>query len=171
MAHFRIPLLVVFFIYSTQNAASQIDSSGVTVSKKSVNHRNIITRFFEKQAQVRYIYQAAINPNATAVAWTADGAHGSPEVYLSSLSNTDSALCISAVSSANERCNETEPQWSPDGREIAFLSDARSHGQVQVFIANAATGALTNAQPLTQFDGYVSHLKWSPDGKSECALC
>ncbi len=81
------------------------------------------------------------------------------------MSNTDSALCISAVSSANERCNETEPQWSPNGREIAFLSDARSHGQVQVFIANAATGALTNAQPLTQFDGYVSHLKWSPDGK------
>ena len=33
--------------------------------------------------------------------------------------------------------DEENPVWSPDGREIAFLSDARSKGQLQLFVARA----------------------------------
>ena len=125
--------------------------------------RNVITRFFKQQAAVRYIYHAVINPEVTSVAWCADGPGGSQVIYRSSLIH-DSTVRITAASNADDRCSESEPQWSPDGREIAFLSDARSHGQLQVFIANANTGTLGTAQPLTRFDGYVSQLKWSPDG-------
>ena len=57
-----------------------------------------------------------------------------------------------------------EPQYSPDGKEIAFLSDAQTSNQLQIFIADASTGKLITQQPLTNFDGYVSHLHWSPDG-------
>ena len=35
----------------------------------------------------------------------------------------------------------------------------------KLFIADASTGKLITQQPLTNFNGYVSHLQWSPDGK------
>ncbi|HYJ65227.1 MAG TPA: S9 family peptidase, partial [Parafilimonas sp.] len=45
-----------------------------------------------------------------------------------------------------------------------FLSDAKTKDQLQIFIADASTGKLITKQQLTNFDGYVSHLNWSPGG-------
>ncbi|MES1214523.1 MAG: S9 family peptidase, partial [Bacteroidota bacterium] len=66
---------------------------------------------------------------------------------------------------SDTKASETEPQWSPDGREIAFLSDANTAGKPQVYIISATGKSHANAQSLSKLDGYVSHLKWSPDGK------
>ena len=165
MKHILKPLLLFFFIYFALNVFAQVGTTGKFNSKELTDPKSVITRFFKQQAQVRYIYSVVINSNGTKIAWNADGPEGSQVIYFSSLSNTDSARRLSAVASPGESFNETEPQWSPDGNEIAFLSDAHSHGQLQLFIANAITGALINNQPLTKFEGYVSHLKWSPDGK------
>ncbi|MGI8952661.1 MAG: prolyl oligopeptidase family serine peptidase [Chitinophagaceae bacterium] len=126
-------------------------------------HRKIITNFFHVQASVRDIYQCVLNRNATAVAWCADNKNGQAIHVKSLLKKNDSAIQITAASSG-EFCNETEPQWSPDGKEIAFLSDVQTPNQPQIFIANSATGKLIIKHPLTNFNGFVSHLKWSPDG-------
>lgn len=171
MQHVSKYLLILFFLCNALYVFAQVDTTRNSGKKDLAAHKNIITSFFQQQAQVRYIYSTVINANATAVAWNADGPEGSQVIYFSSFLNTDSARRISAVLSIKEWCNETEPQWSPDGSEIAFLSNARSHGQVQLFIANATTGALLNIQPLTKFEGYVSHLKWWPDGKFKCIVC
>ena len=159
-------VLIILSNFSANNGIAQAAVENTAGNRDSINHRNIITQFFEKQAKVHYISQATINRDATAVAWSAEGSHGSG-IYRSLLSNTDRVVRISAVSPAddNKQYNETEPQWSPDGNELAFLSDARSPGTRQVFVVNVRTGALINTKPFTQFDGYVSHLKWSPDGK------
>jgi dipeptidyl aminopeptidase/acylaminoacyl peptidase len=122
-----------------------------------------ITRFFKLQASVRYIYTAAIHPAGTAVAWCADKDVGQ-RISLAFVAQPHNIVDISAAT-GNEECNESEPQFSPDGKEIAFLSDAKTKGQLQVFLANAATGALLTQQPISYFNGYVSHLQWSPDGK------
>src|SRR6202008_2984789 len=50
----------------------------------------------------------------------------------------------------------------PDGREIAFLSDAAQEGQLQIYVAPAAGGA---ARVLTRAHGQLEHPHWSPDGK------
>ena len=57
--------------------------------------------------------------------------------------------------------NDGEPRWSPDGAQIAFVSN-RQDEQAQVFLIPADGGeasALTHLEP-----GGVRGLRWSPDG-------
>lgn len=57
---------------------------------------------------------------------------------------------------------EIKPRWSPDGKTIAYLSDAT--GEVEVYIQPAGGGDPTR---LTQEGGKITFtaLGWSPDGK------
>jgi dipeptidyl aminopeptidase/acylaminoacyl peptidase len=131
----------------------------------SIPVKKIITSFFQTQANVKYIYQCTLNRSATSIAWCADGNNGQT-IFIKPLSSVnDSAKKITAAGSLDELCNETEPRFSPDGKKIAFLSDAKTKGQLQIFIADALTRSLITRQPLTNFDGFVSYLQWSPNGK------
>src|SRR3954452_3238295 len=151
-------IAIIVALHLTAAAQANADSS----RSKDESHRSIITNFFNLQASVRYVYQTTLNAQGTAMAWSADGEKGQA-ISFAALSNPDKVIKVSA-STSNEPCNETEPQWSPDGKEIAFLSNAQTPDQLQLFVADAATGALLAKQPLTHFYGYVSHLRWSPDG-------
>ena len=151
---FRVCLTVIIFTGFAYTASAQ----------KVADHRAIITNIFKQQAQVHEIYQAQLNKDGDAIVWNADGVGGSQSIYHAALSNMDAAVRITA-SAVGKKADEAEPQWSPDGKEIAFLSEASKKGQSQIFVANAITGVLITQKPLTKFDGYVSHLKWSPDGK------
>ena len=55
---------------------------------------------------------------------------------------------------------ETRPRFSPDGRQIAFLS-GREGKKSQVFLLPVAGG---EAVKLTDYKGGVSDFAWSPDG-------
>lgn len=155
---FIVFLLQAFFYSGAQNKDEKISVND------SAFTRNLITKFFETQASVRYIYQCSLNSTASAIAWCADSDSGQA-VYIKSLSKKNDSILHITAAALNKYCNETEPQWSPDGNEIAFLSDAQTPGQLQLFIAAANTGGLISRQPLSHFNGYVSHLHWSPDGK------
>jgi len=56
---------------------------------------------------------------------------------------------------------EREPQWSPDGRMLGFLSNRV--GARQVYVAPADGGEAT---PLTAVKSGVDDFHWSPDGRS-----
>ncbi|MFY9552584.1 MAG: S9 family peptidase [Thermoanaerobaculia bacterium] len=64
---------------------------------------------------------------------------------------------------AKEKC----PVFSPDGKTIAFLSDAGAPGQSQVWLAPAAGGP---PRRLTSVKGQLDDPRWSPDGKSVAFL-
>ncbi len=57
--------------------------------------------------------------------------------------------------------SERSPQWSPDGKTLAFLSNR--DGRTQVYLMPAAGGAATG---LTAAKNGVSSYHWSPDGAS-----
>lgn len=60
--------------------------------------------------------------------------------------------------------NDNCPRWSPDGRQIAFLSnrgDKEKPPQIYLIPFNGG-----EARRLTELDGEIGELKWSPDGKS-----
>ena len=111
---------------------------GVLTSKSQIiNEKNdssnsslLITKFYKTQASVKYIYQCTLNKDATAVAWCADGNNGQSIYIKSLLQLNDSAKRITAADSLNQTFNESEPLFSPDGKKIAFLSDAKTKDQL-----------------------------------------
>ncbi len=66
---------------------------------------------------------------------------------------------LSRSSSSHER----EAIWSPDGKQIAFLSDNSGEYQLYVMPYDASSEPIQ----LTKFkDGYPQNLSWSPDSKN-----
>jgi dipeptidyl aminopeptidase/acylaminoacyl peptidase len=57
--------------------------------------------------------------------------------------------------------------WSPDGHQIAFLSDARSPNQLQLFVEGSDGRSLRQVGRLS---GDVQRLTWSPNGKMLAVL-
>jgi tricorn protease len=56
---------------------------------------------------------------------------------------------------------EDTPRLSPDGKTVAYFSDAT--GEYQLYVRDVATGQTT--QVTTDLDRKVYHPRWSPDGK------
>src|SRR5688572_3011232 len=58
--------------------------------------------------------------------------------------------------------SEWLPRWRPDGKSVAFLSDAAKDETTQIWLAPVDGGA---ARQLTTAKAGVSDFAWSPDGK------
>jgi dipeptidyl aminopeptidase/acylaminoacyl peptidase len=114
-----------------------------------------IDRVLQQLEQVHSFSSVAISPNGKWVAWTQPSS-GDPE-------NSEIYLVNAADSSAKARrvSSGAGIAWSPDSTELAFLSNAGSR-QDQVFVLPAAGGA---ARRLTTLKGYVTDIRWAPDGK------
>lgn len=57
---------------------------------------------------------------------------------------------------------DSQPRWSPDGQEIAFLSNRGGLKRAQIHIIPVHGG---EARPLTDIKGTIGSFEWSPDGK------
>jgi dipeptidyl aminopeptidase/acylaminoacyl peptidase len=53
------------------------------------------------------------------------------------------------------------PKYSPDGRQVAFLSDRQKSGDYQLYLLDPETGA---SRPTLPVPGWVEYLHWAPDG-------
>jgi dipeptidyl aminopeptidase/acylaminoacyl peptidase len=59
--------------------------------------------------------------------------------------------------------NDFNPRWSPDSREIAFLSNRADRDMpAKIFVIPTYGG---EARPLTEIKGKIEEFSWSPDGK------
>lgn len=58
--------------------------------------------------------------------------------------------------------SDNTPRWSPDGKQIAFLSNRNNGKSPQVFLIPFDGG---EARQLTELKGEIGQLDWSPDGR------
>jgi dipeptidyl aminopeptidase/acylaminoacyl peptidase len=144
-------------------------AAGGTASAAPPSMRDVLSAAYA----VRDLSGVSLTSDGGAVAW--EESFHDPERLLSSLESR--ALYVQRLDggpqvrltagSPNVYYDEENPVWSPDGREIAFLSDARSPGQLQLFIADA--GGLHPRQ-IGNLRGNVQRLTWSPSGNALAVL-
>jgi dipeptidyl aminopeptidase/acylaminoacyl peptidase len=119
-----------------------------------------------------HFQQAAISPDGAKVAWVEiltgkDGAAtGNSAIYVKNL-NTDGAPLRITAGAAGSLHAEGNVAWSPDSRQLAFLSDAAKKDQLQLYVVSATGGAV---RKLTQVKGFLDVPGWSPDGKTIAVL-
>ena len=64
-----------------------------------------------------------------------------------------------AIPYTSETVSSNSPRWSPDGRFLAFLS-TRDGNRAQIWLLSRSGG---EARRLTNMEGGVSNIEWSPD--------
>ena len=123
---------------------------------------------------------AVISPDGTYVAWAMSSPEG-PELHLTRIAEAgaksgERERVISpdtvhdAKNDAAGACTGSHPAWSPDGSQLAFLSNCAGDDkgwevttQNSIFVWTPASNAVKQLSKLT---GELSSLKWSPDGKT-----
>lgn len=112
--------------------------------------------------------EVALSPDRQQVAWieTSPGKEPSDPasfaVYVKDWADPDAA----AKRIGDVAVRAQGLTWSPDGR-LAFLSDADSHGQMQLYVWEPGRRVgRGKARKVGNFEGYVADPHWSPDGKS-----
>ncbi|HWB31756.1 MAG TPA: S9 family peptidase [Acidobacteriaceae bacterium] len=142
-----------------------------------------ISSLLDSLARVRIPQTVAISPDGTLLAWSVDGPSGM-ELHLTGIAPKDSVQdaawdrilspdTIGDVTNLRPgRCTAAHPAWSPDGRQLAFLSncsDTNHPGaftptsQQNLFLWTLATNRMAQ---ISHLKGEISDLQWSPDGQS-----
>ena len=115
---------------------------------------------------VKTFKQAAISPDGARVAWVerrrdAKGQERLSAIFVAELP-AGKPRRVSAAADARDH-REESVAWSPDGRSLAFLSDAAKERQLDLYVVPAGGGPVRR---LTRVMGQLQNPKWSPDGRS-----
>ena len=160
-----------------QLAASQAPNPASNPATEDHPLRGRIAAIEHSVSSVKAISQAAISPDGNRFVYTvaATGQNVGQELFVGRIAKPDSPLRVEVPreEGSHNSCRATEPAWSPDGSQLAFLSDC-SLGKMQLFLADlnqteAAPNSITSKR-ITNLTGYLSRPKWSPDGKTIALL-
>ena len=137
-----------------------------------------IASLLDSLNQVRSPTSAAISPDGKTVAWAEAKPRGS-ELHLASIApdaaqTTAPERIISPDTVGNVAnttpgaCASSHPAWSPDGKQLAFLSDCsggegdwQATRQDNLFVWTLAANTM---KQVSHLHGAISDLQWSPDG-------
>ncbi len=114
-------------------------------------------------ASLRVASSPRLSPNALALAFTVRGFGTKNDYHTNLWMATPDAKTGHWTSRPFTSGNkDDQPEWSPDGSRLAFLS-GREKAKPQIWTIPAAGG---EARPLTRLpEGSLGALKWSPDGR------
>jgi dipeptidyl aminopeptidase/acylaminoacyl peptidase len=121
--------------------------------------QNPLDKVLDPLFAVRHFREVAISPDGKKVAWV-EASHSKIPAEA-----RFSTVYIDGRRISADRCAAHSLAWSHDGR-LAFLSDAGSKGQLQLWMAAGAAPA----KKLTTVKGYLDDPHWSPDGRTIAVL-
>lgn len=106
--------------------------------------------------------QTEVSPDGAKVAWV-EGGRGAWTIRVARLDQPSAEPTHITASQSGSDPSEGHIAWSPDSRRLAFLSDAGSPGQIQLWVED-----IDDQKPraLTHLTGYLDDPQWAPDGKS-----
>jgi dipeptidyl aminopeptidase/acylaminoacyl peptidase len=113
------------------------------------------------------IRQVAISPDGQRVAWVEASGRSPHGIFVCTLASPASTRRRITADSGGEASDEREIAWSPDSRQLVFLSNAQTPDQLQLYVAKVTGG---EARKLTDFRGALDSPTWSPDGKTLALL-
>jgi dipeptidyl aminopeptidase/acylaminoacyl peptidase len=135
--------------------------------------RSSLDEIFDSLNSVQDFREVSISPDGRRVAWVEQlrepGGTGSScsAIFVTTLPAALSRPRRITAVDGGGGCEEHDVAWSPDGRNLAFLSDAKTPRQLQLFMAPAAGGP---ARKLTGLQGFLTVPRFSPDGRTIALL-
>ncbi len=127
----------------------------------------VVRRFgFDDFSKVRRVAEPQFSPDGSALAYVVSTPHLDLNRHMASLhwiavSGGDPSTLVDGA----KYVGVSFPRWSPDGRQIAFLSSGVQPGQggAQIFVVSSRGG---EARQLTTAPSGVQQFAWSPDGST-----
>jgi dipeptidyl aminopeptidase/acylaminoacyl peptidase len=117
--------------------------------------------------------EAALSPDAKYVAWvqavpTSPGSDiEGAAIYVAEIKTVAAARRVTATPGAPPTSSELNVAWSPDSAALAFVSDAASPGQRQLYVYRYSDRSVRR---LTDIKGFIGTPAWSPDGRTLSVL-
>ena len=182
---FGLSAAVAAALMSAEPAAIRSPQRGVRSSNPVQAPARAIGGVLDTLDRVRAFHETALSPDGRRVAWVEDVsiADGTTAVYVRAV-GTDAARATARVTAAHDGRGHKENgvAWAPDNHRIAFLSDAGSPSQQQLYIvdvdgngpARDSTSAplrgVLEGRRITNVKGQLAQPRWSPDGKQLAVL-
>ncbi len=134
------------YIYKLKAGSTQAEKVNISLTSDNIYARQTV------KDGADYITDASLSPNGERIAITARG-----EVF-----NIASDKGVSKNITHTPGAHERNAQWSPDGKQIAFISDRT--GETELYLQEDIIGK--EAVQLTKNnDTYIRSFRWSPDAK------
>jgi dipeptidyl aminopeptidase/acylaminoacyl peptidase len=113
--------------------------------------------------ETRSIPAVALSPDGRKLAWVVKTG-GKPAIQIA---DADGSHAHDVGSAKPGQCTQGDIAWSPDSRQLAFLSDCDGARQTGMHTVAFVVGSEPGAMPrrLRALQGYAQALHWSPDGK------
>jgi dipeptidyl aminopeptidase/acylaminoacyl peptidase len=119
-----------------------------------------VSNIIDKLAAVHSIGEVAISPDGTHLVYSITGNRAGVDVSALWLANAKDGSAVTRLT-ACPVCDEHGAAWSPDGRQIAFVT-SDEHDQPQIAVVQLGN---PNASVITAAHGPLDTPRWSPDGR------
>jgi dipeptidyl aminopeptidase/acylaminoacyl peptidase len=113
----------------------------------------------EQSISLKRVESPRISPDGSHVAYVVRQAYWKENAFETQIWVADTATGKRFQLTRSKKSSRS-PQWSPDGKRLAFLSDR--DGKNQVYLISHRGG---EAMPLTKLETGVSAFEWSSDGE------